>query len=81
MIADVIAIIVAFVLSVVLILVFEWTIDIVKDLIRLIRGSKEEVVTGEECQTPFYGSDEMASEYQKVLNQNRGGSQNDSIKK
>lgn len=80
MIADVIAIVVAFVLSVVLILVFEWTIDIVKDLIRLIRGNKEEVVTGEECQTPFYGSDEMASEYQKVLNQNRGGSQNDSIK-
>lgn len=81
MIADIIAILVSSILAVVFIFIFEWTIDIVKDLIRLIQGNKEEVVTGEECQTPFYGSDEMASEYQKVLNQNRGGSQNDSIKK
>ncbi len=81
MLTHIVTAIISLILGVGSILLIEWIIDIAQDLLRLIRGEKEEVVTGEECQTPFYGSDEMASEYQKVLNQNRGGSQNDSIKK
>ena len=71
--------VVSIVLVVILILLIEWMIDTVKDLIRLVRGDKEDVVTREECHTPFYGSDELASAYDKSLNKNRGGSQNDSI--